>query len=101
MKVGEFLVDSLQVEQLPSFCIRSFSVFPEKVSNRLPVFHIIVPPPSQSGKALQVFQIHITCWTPDGQCSNLKSIVDTISEMTKFQRRSSGGPVVVHCRCVA
>ena len=37
MKVGEFLVDSLEVEQLPGFCIRSFSIVPEKVSNRLPV----------------------------------------------------------------
>ncbi|CAI8048765.1 Receptor-type tyrosine-protein phosphatase F [Geodia barretti] len=50
MKVGEFLVDSLQVEQLPSFCIRSFSVFPEKVSNRLPVFsHNCAPPPVREG----------------------------------------------------
>ena len=33
MKVGEFLVDPLQAEELAGFVIRSFSLLPEKVSS--------------------------------------------------------------------
>ena len=42
-------------------------------------------------------QFHITCWTADGRCSNLKSITDVIEEMTKVQIRSGNKPIVVHC----
>ena len=42
-------------------------------------------------------QFHLTCWTPDGRCSNLKSITDVIEEMTKVQIRSGNRPIVVHC----
>ena len=42
-------------------------------------------------------QFHITCWTADGHCSNLKSITDVIEEMTKVQIRSGNKPIVVHC----
>ena len=33
MKVGEFLVDPLQAEELTGFVIHSFSLLPEKVSS--------------------------------------------------------------------
>ena len=42
-------------------------------------------------------QFHITCWRPDGYCSNLKSVIDVIDEMTKVQIRSGNKPIVVHC----
>ena len=42
-------------------------------------------------------QFHITCWSPDGHCSNLKSVTDVIEEMTKVQIRSGNKPIVVHC----
>ena len=42
-------------------------------------------------------QFQITCWTPDGCCSNLKSVTDVIEEMTKVQIRSGNRPIVVHC----
>ena len=42
-------------------------------------------------------QFHITCWSRDGRCSNLKSITDVIEEMTKVQIRSGNRPIVVHC----
>ena len=43
-------------------------------------------------------QFHITCWAPDGQCSNLKAVVDVIEEVAKVQRRIGSKPVFVHCR---
>ena len=58
-------------------------------------------PPShsflQTQKAHKVTQFHITCWRPDGHCSNLKSVTDVIEEMTKVQIRSGNKPIVVHC----
>ena len=43
-------------------------------------------------------QFHITCWAPDGQCSNLKAVVDVIEEVAKVQRRTGSKPILVHCR---
>ena len=43
-------------------------------------------------------QFHITCWAPDGRCSNLKAVVDVIEEVAKVQRRTGSKPVFVHCR---
>ena len=51
----------------------------------------------QTQKAHKVTQFHITCWTLDGHCSNLKSVTDVIEEMTKVQIRSGNKPIVVHC----
>ena len=51
----------------------------------------------QTQKAHKVTQFHITCWRPDGHCSNLKSVTDVIEEMTKVQIRSGNKPIVVHC----
>ncbi len=51
----------------------------------------------QSQKTHQVTQFQITCWRPDGCCSNLKSVTDVIEEMTKVQMRSGNKPIVVHC----
>ena len=42
-------------------------------------------------------QLHITNWNPNGQCSNLKTVIDVIEEMTKVQIRSGNKPIVVHC----
>ena len=42
-------------------------------------------------------QFHITNWAAGGRCSNLKTIVDVIEEMTKVQIRSGNKPIVVHC----
>ena len=42
-------------------------------------------------------QLHITNWKSNSQCSNLKSIIDVIEEMTKEQMRSGNKPIVVHC----
>ena len=60
-----------------------------------------ISPPSrsflQTQKAHKVTQFHITCWRPDGHCSNLKSVTDVIEEMTKVQIRSGNKPIVVHC----
>ena len=42
-------------------------------------------------------QLHITNWKPDGSCSNLKTVIDVIEEMTKVQIRSGNKPIVVHC----
>ena len=52
----------------------------------------------QSLKAHQVMQFHITCWQPDGQCSSLRSVVDTIEEVVKVQRKTGNKPIFVHCR---
>ena len=52
---------------------------------------------SQTQKARDVTQLQITNWNPKGQCSNLKSIIDVIEEMTKVQIRSGNKPIVVHC----
>ncbi len=43
-------------------------------------------------------QFHITCWQPDGQCSSLRSVVDTIEEVAKVQRKTGNMPIFVHCR---
>ena len=51
----------------------------------------------QTQKAHKVTQFHITCWRPDGHCSNPKSVTDVIEEMTKVQIRSGNKPIVVHC----
>ena len=51
----------------------------------------------QTQKAHKVTQFHITCWRPDGHCSNLKSVTDVIEEMIKVQIRSGNKPIVVHC----
>ena len=51
----------------------------------------------QTEQAHKVTQFHITCWRPDGHCSNLKSIVDVFEEMTKVQIRSGNRLIVVHC----
>ena len=48
--------------------------------------------------AHQVTQFHITCWAPDGQCSNLKCVVNVIEEVTKVQRQTGNKPVFIHCR---
>ena len=52
---------------------------------------------TQSTKAQQVFQYHITGWSVDGHSSNLKSITDVIEDLTKVQMRTSNKPTVVHC----
>jgi len=52
----------------------------------------------QTQKTHAVTQFHITSWLPDGHCSNMRSVVDVIEEMTKVQMRTSNGPIFVHCR---
>ena len=52
----------------------------------------------QTKKTHQVTQFHITCWAPDGQCSNLRAVVDVIEELAKVQRRTGNKPIFVHCR---
>ena len=52
----------------------------------------------RSQKAHQVTQFHITCWAPDGRCSNLKAVVDVTEEVAKVQRRTGSKPIFVHCR---
>ena len=42
-------------------------------------------------------QLHVTNWKANGQCSNLKSIIDVVEEMTKVQKRSGNQSTVVHC----
>ena len=43
-------------------------------------------------------QFHITNWASDGSCSNLKTVIDVIEEVSKVQRRTGNRPIVVHCR---
>ena len=45
-------------------------------------------------------QFHITCWTPDGYCSNLRAVVDVIEEVAKVQRRTANKPLFLHCRYI-
>ena len=52
---------------------------------------------SQAQKARDVTQLQITNWKTNGQCSNLKTVIDVIEEMTKVQIRSGNKPIVVHC----
>ena len=52
---------------------------------------------SQTMQAHQIIQYHITGWSVDGHCSNLKSITDVIEDLTKVQMRTSNKPTVVHC----
>ena len=52
---------------------------------------------SQTMQVHQIFQYHITGWSVDGHCSNLKSITDVIEDLTKVQMRTSNKPTVVHC----
>ena len=42
-------------------------------------------------------QLHVTNWKANGQCSNLKSIIDVVKEVTKVQIRSGNKPIVAHC----
>ena len=43
-------------------------------------------------------QFHVTNWSPDGTCSNLKVITDVIEEVAKIQRKTGNNPILVHCR---
>ena len=43
-------------------------------------------------------QFHITNWTPDGSCANLKTVTDVIEEVGKVQRRTGNNPILAHCR---
>ena len=52
----------------------------------------------QSGQSSRVKQFHITNWSPDGSCSNLRTVTDVIEEVTKIQMRTENKPIVVHCR---
>ena len=63
-------------------------------------YHTPLPSPAlllQIQNTHKVTQYHITCWSPDGHCSNLKSVTNVIEEMTKVQIRSGNKPIVVHC----
>ena len=46
----------------------------------------------------QVTQFHVTNWSPDGTCSNLKVLTDVIEEVAKVQRKTGNNPILVHCR---
>ena len=46
-------------------------------------------------------QFHVTNWSPDGTCSNLKVLTDVIDEVAKVQRRTGNHPILVHCRYAA
>ena len=43
-------------------------------------------------------QFHVTNWSSDGTCSNLKVLTDVIEEVAKVQRRTGNNPILVHCR---
>ena len=46
----------------------------------------------------RVTQFHVTNWSSDGTCSNLKVLTDVIEEVAKVQRRTGNYPILVHCR---
>ena len=62
---------------------------------RIKLFIIVL---FKSGKTHQVTHYHITCWSPNGKCSNLRCVVDVIEELAKVQRRTDNKPIFVHCR---
>ena len=100
MQVGGFTVELLGEEKLEGFIICTFSVFHKKVRYTVEVY---IPLMSciiclQSNKVQQVYQIRMTNWSPDGHCSNLTGITDTIAEVTKIQQRTGNHPILVHCR---
>ena len=72
-----------------------FSLFP----SLLPPYPSPIPL-LQSNKAHQVMQFHMKCWSPNGHCSNLTSVIDVIDEVGKVQRRTGNHPILVHCRWV-
>ena len=97
VQFGEYGVSLISEEVLEGFTIRTLNVYFNKVA--MPValtfpvenLHFLQ-------KAHQVTQFHITCWSPSGQCSNLRCVVDVIEEVAKVQRRTGNKPVFVHCR---
>jgi len=97
-KCGEFKVEFLGEERLQGFVLRTFNIQYSKVSsyliccyNEWIVFFL------QSSNH-HVSQFHITNWAPDGSCSNLKTVIDVIEEVSKVQRRTGNQPIVIHCR---
>ena len=125
---GEYTVDLISEEPLTGFTVRKISVLEKKVCflylnhSIIKTMHALLLTLSdqiiyythlyvhtlntlyaqffliQTQKAHQVTQFHITCWTPNGQCSNLKAVVDVIEEVAKVQRRTGSKPILVHCR---
>ena len=65
-------------------------------THSLTLTHTHTHPKSQH--SYQVTQFHVTNWSPDGTCSNLKVITDVIEEVAKVQRRTGNNPILVHCR---
>ena len=91
-------MDLINEEILSGFVIRTLGVLQKKVIDPCVLNKEAILLIFQSQKAHQVTQFHITCWSPDGQCSNLRCVVDVIEEMTKVQRRTGNKPVFIHCR---
>ena len=111
---GEFKVDIIGKEEFPEFIMRklvvsnfkaslkfrgNFSVFSHYyLISELCVTNIDI---HQTHQSHQVTQFHVTNWSPDGTCSNLKVLTDVIEEVAKVQRRTGNNPILVHCRYVS
>ena len=85
-------------EAMEGFTIRTLRVINKKVGSSCGGLKVTSSVLLQSGKGHDVVQLHMTNWPRDGRCSNLTSIIDVISEMSKVQRRTGNNPIVVHCR---
>ena len=54
----------------------------------------------QTQVAHQVTQFHVTNWTEDGVCANLKTVTEVNEEVVKVQRKTGNRPILVHCTWV-
>ena len=52
----------------------------------------------QSGQVHKVTQLQLSNWTPEGLCTNPKTIVAATNLLFVVQRRCGNRPVVVHGR---
>lgn len=78
--------------------IRKLSVYERKVSKLHDIVDIIIVRLILLQKVHNVVQFHITCWEPDGKCSDLRSVIKVINKITDIQRETESKPIWIHCR---
>ena len=44
-------------------------------------------------------QFQILNWTPDGHCSNYRTITSLLKDVVEVQMKTGNNPILVHCRC--
>ncbi len=96
---GGYKVELIDENWRDDFVIRSLVIHQEQVCySYLATFQTHCITLNYLQLTHSVTQFQITCWKPDGECSNFESVLNIITEIAEIQEETRDIPLFVHCR---